>query len=185
MFHQVSSTGFILCVGVPLHEVTKVARLLRDRAVVLAATDVGAARALLAPTDADPRPDAWGEDLGGPERGGELEDASRAEDPAPTHLLLYAGRLVMDPAAREATVDGRAIHLSAREFDLLAMLASDVGRVWSFGELTQQIWGADFRGDRENLVSTVKRLRKKLTLHGVGEVRSVHGIGYRLRVVPA
>lgn len=82
-------------------------------------------------------------------------------------------------------MDGRAIHLSAREFDLLAMLASDVGRVWSFAELTQQIWGADFRGDREHLVSTVKRLRKKLILHGAGEVHSVHGIGYRLRVVPA
>jgi DNA-binding response OmpR family regulator len=170
MFHHVSSTGFILCVGIPLQEVTKVARLLRDRAVVLAATDVGAARALLAPADADSEPADWGE----------LE-----AEASPTHLRLSAGRLVLDPAAREATVDGRAIHLSAREFDLLAMLASDVGRVWSFAELTQQIWGADFRGDRENLVSTVKRLRKKLTLHGAGEVRSVHGIGYRLRVVPA
>jgi DNA-binding response OmpR family regulator len=173
MFHHVSNTGFILCVGVPLHEVTKVARLLRDRAVVLAATDVGAARALLAPTDTDAAPAVWGE----------VEEEGEASPP--THLLLCAGRLVLDPAAREATVDGRAIHLSAREFDLLAMLASDVGRVWSFAELTQQIWGADFRRDRENLVSTVKRLRKKLTLHGAGEVRSVHGIGYRLRVVPA
>lgn len=171
MFHHVSSTGFILCVGVPLQEVAKVARLLRDRAVVLAATDVGAARALLSDPDDAP--------------GGGSNEHTAADLVAPeAHARVRAGRLVMDPAAREATVDGRAIHLSAREFDLLALLASDVGRVWSFAELTQQIWGADFRGDREHLVSTVKRLRKKLTLHGAGEVRSVHGIGYRLRVMP-
>lgn len=175
MFHQISGTSFILCVGIPLHEVTKVARLLRDRAVVLAATDVGAARALLEPSGADP----------GPVLTADAAAETRVDadpDPTPPHPLLRAGRLVMDLAAREATVEGRAFHLSAREFDLLAVLATDVGRVWSFAELTQQIWGVDFRGDREHLVSTVKRLRKKLTEHGAGEVRSVHGIGYRLRV---
>ena len=80
---------------------------------------------------------------------------------------------------------GRPVHLSAREFDLLALLASDLGRVWSFSALTRQVWGSDYAGDRERLTSTVKRLRKGLGSMAGCEVRSVHGVGYRLSIVAA
>jgi DNA-binding response OmpR family regulator len=175
MLHNLGGNGFILCVGVPLQEVAQVARLLRERAVVLAASDLGAARALLTPV------------------GGERPQLDQRTDPRsvgtpgsePGPARLRAGRLAVDLAAREATVDGRTVHLSAREFDLLALLASDVGRVWTFADLTERIWGGDFHGDKEQLVSTVKRLRRRLAGHRGYEVRSVHGIGYRLRVTPA
>lgn len=208
MLHNLGGTGFILCVGVPLQEVAQVARLLRDRAVVLAASDLGAARDLLAPAGGERAPGdplrglegrapeplpvaATGTD--GAERSSTIpeteprrsEQALPIEMTPPAHVRLRAGRLAIDLAAREATVDGRAIHLSAREFDLLALLASDVGRVWTFAELTDQIWDSDFHGDKEQLVSTVKRLRRRLAGHRGYEVRSVHGIGYRLRVASA
>jgi len=67
--------------------------------------------------------------------------------------------------------------------DLLAVLASDIGRVWSFATLTQQLWGTDLLGDKDPLTSTVKRLRRRLGAAAGCQVASVHGIGYRLRVV--
>jgi DNA-binding winged helix-turn-helix (wHTH) protein len=209
MLHNLGGNGFILCVGVTLQEVAQVARLVRERAVVLAAGDLGAARALLAPAAGErppgeflrgldgrapePMPVATATGTDGVERSSTIagpkprqpETGMPIEMTPPAHVRLRAGRLAIDLAAREATVDGRAIHLSAREFDLLALLASDVGRVWTFAELTEQIWDSDFHGDKEQLVSTVKRLRRRLAGHRGHEVRSVHGIGYRLRVASA
>ncbi|MDV3221007.1 winged helix-turn-helix domain-containing protein [Intrasporangium sp.] len=95
------------------------------------------------------------------------------------------GSLRIDIAAREVALKGKPVHLSAREFDLLSLLASDLGRVWSFATLTSQVWGSDYVGDRERLTSTVKRLRKRLGSGAGCEVRSVHGVGYRLRVLAA
>jgi len=169
MVRSVDGTSFILCIGVSLQEVSQVARLLRDRAVVLAASDLGSARALLAPRGAD---------------GGSLGDGhgARGQPEPQDDQRLRAGGLVMDQAAREVRIDGQDVHLSAREFEVLALLASDLGRVWTFAEMTKRVWGSDFLGDKEQLVSTVKRLRKRLAMHRGCEIHSVHGIGYRLRV---
>lgn len=178
MFGNGASPGFILCVGVTLQEVSEIARLLRGRAVVLAASDLAAARGLLAPVGGhrhhlDPSAGSPGP--------AELDPVG----PGPTERVpISAGALVMDPVAREATVGGRPIHLSAREFDLLALLASDMGRAWTFADLTERVWGNHFLGDKEQLASTVKRLRRRLAGHHGCEVRSVHGIGYRLHVSP-
>jgi Transcriptional regulatory protein, C terminal len=97
---------------------------------------------------------------------------------------LVRGPLHMDLATREASARGELIHLSMREFDLLAALASDIDRVWSFAELTLHVWRTGYLGDPDPVVSAVKRLRKRL--YGVPEleVASVRGVGYRL-LVPA
>jgi DNA-binding response OmpR family regulator len=184
MFGSAGSTGFILCVGITLQEVTEIARLLRDRAVVLVASDVSAARTMLAPAGGAPHHavqavqavHAVQADPGGVE----------PDDPtAAARAPISAGSLVVDPVGREATLGGHTIHLSPREFDLLALLASDVGRAWTFADLSERVWGNRFLGDKEQLASTVKRLRKRLSTHRGCEIRSVPGIGYRLRIVPA
>ncbi|WP_125772660.1 winged helix-turn-helix domain-containing protein [Antribacter gilvus] len=100
------------------------------------------------------------------------------ERPAP----LVRGPLVLDPATREVTAYGRRIHLSVREFDLLAVLASRVDRVWSFAELTATVWNSEYLGDPDHVTSAVKRLRKRLTTVRDLEVASVRGVGYRLMV---
>lgn len=100
----------------------------------------------------------------------------------PTLDPLVAGPLLVDLAGREVTALGRRIYLSAREFDLLATLALEAGRVWSFAELTARVWQLPYLGDSDPVTSAVKRLRKRLAPVRDVEVASVRGVGYRLRV---
>jgi DNA-binding response OmpR family regulator len=92
-----------------------------------------------------------------------------------------ASRLQVDRAGREISWCGRSLPLSAREFDLLALLAADTGRVWTFAALTEQVWRRPYLGDDESVVSAVKRLRRRLsTVTADLRIASVRGIGYRL-----
>ncbi|WP_423462715.1 winged helix-turn-helix domain-containing protein [Promicromonospora sp. MS192] len=100
----------------------------------------------------------------------------------PTPEPLVAGPLLVDLAGREVTARGRRVYLSAREFDLLATLALEAGRVWSFAELTAQVWQLPYLGDSDPVTSAVKRLRKRLAPVRDVEVASVRGVGYRLTV---
>ena len=100
----------------------------------------------------------------------------------PTLNPLVAGPLFVDLAGREVTALGRRVYLSAREFDLLATLALEAGRVWSFAELTARVWQLPYLGDSDPVTSAVKRLRKRLAPVRDVEVASVRGVGYRLRV---
>jgi DNA-binding response OmpR family regulator len=103
-------------------------------------------------------------------------------EPARPRLIEY-GKLRLDPGLREATWHGAPIRLSARDFDLLFTLADEAGRVRTFAELTQQVWGRTHIGDTEAVVSAVKRLRQQLRAAAAGvHVVSVRGVGYRLVV---
>ncbi|WP_454850449.1 winged helix-turn-helix domain-containing protein [Promicromonospora soli] len=102
--------------------------------------------------------------------------------PSPMLDPLVAGPLFVDLAGREVTARGRRVYLSAREFDLLATLALEAGRVWSFAELTARVWQLPYLGDSDPVTSAVKRLRKRLAPVRDVEVASVRGVGYRLRV---
>jgi hypothetical protein len=96
--------------------------------------------------------------------------------------MFTRGPLQVNLATREVTIRGRRVHLSIREFDLLAALASETDRVWSFAELTANVWRTGYLGDSDVVVSTVKRLRRRLLAAEGLEVASVRGIGYRLKV---
>lgn len=100
----------------------------------------------------------------------------------PTPEPLVAGPLLVDLAGREVTARGRRVYLSAREFDLLATLALEAGRVWSFAELTARVWQLPYLGDSDPVTSAIKRLRKRLAPVRDVEVASVRGVGYRLEV---
>ncbi len=112
-------------------------------------------------------------------------DVARAvhllDNAVPAVPLDDAPRLHVDRAGRQISWCGRALPLSAREFDLLALLAADPGRVWTFAALTEQVWRRPYLGDDESVVSAVKRLRRRLaSVTGDLRVASVRGIGYRL-----
>lgn len=158
--------GYVLCVGLSLEACSEVARLVKDRAVVVAAADTDGARALLGRERA---PD-------------ELAEVARPPLPPPRGSVLQRGPLRVDLAAREVTVSDRQLHLSPREFDLLAALASEIERVWSFAELTTRVWHTGYLGAPDVVTSAVKRLRKRLETFGGLRVASVRGIGYRLVV---
>jgi DNA-binding response OmpR family regulator len=91
--------------------------------------------------------------------------------------------LVVDPATREVTVDGRPVELTAREFDLLAFLARHPRRVFSRGQLLQHVWRSEpgWRGEA-TVTEHVHRLRHKLETDPSRprRLRTVRGVGYQL-----
>jgi DNA-binding response OmpR family regulator len=91
---------------------------------------------------------------------------------------VTVGPLTIDLRARVATVDGRSVALSAREFALAEVLARHPGQVLSQAQLLDQVWGYDFDGSSNVVEVYVRHLRKKL---GADRIETVRGAGYRLR----
>jgi two-component system, OmpR family, response regulator MtrA len=99
----------------------------------------------------------------------------------PSTHRVECGELRLDADLREATWRGIVLRLSARAFDLLFALMRDPGRVWSFAELTAQVWNRPYLGDTDAVVSAVKRLRRQIrSVTSAVVVESVRGVGYRL-----
>ncbi len=107
----------------------------------------------------------------------------RRAGPAASDRSFEAGPLRVDPASREATVSGRRLVLTPREFDLLAFLVRHPGRVVSRDELLRKVWGYDYLGETRTVDVHVRRLRQKLgEAHAL--IETVTGSGYKF-VAPA
>ncbi|WP_243712753.1 response regulator transcription factor [Actinomadura sp. 6K520] len=106
-------------------------------------------------------------------------DRPRAETAADGPVRM--GGLEVDQRARRVRRDGREVHLTPTEFDLLACLLRNRGAVLTRAVLLEQVWDwADASGTRV-VDSHVKALRRKL---GQGLIRTVHGVGYSLEGTP-
>jgi DNA-binding response OmpR family regulator len=105
-----------------------------------------------------------------------LRRVDRAKELAKPQGRIDIGRLGIDRARREVTVDGTAVHLTPTEFDLLVCLAEQPGTVLSREHLLQEVWDWPDAATR-TVDSHVKSLRGKL---GAAFVRTVHGVGYAL-----
>jgi DNA-binding response OmpR family regulator len=68
----------------------------------------------------------------------------------------------VDPARRQAKLEGRDIELTAHEFDLLYLLASNPGIVFSREALVQRVWGGDTHVTDRSVDTLVKRVRRKI-----------------------
>jgi DNA-binding response OmpR family regulator len=94
---------------------------------------------------------------------------------------LAAGPIAIDRATRRVTVHGFGVALAAKEFELLAKLASEPTRVFTKEELLREVWGFVALGRTRTLDSHASRLRRKLTVAGAEDcVLNVWGVGYRL-----
>lgn len=91
---------------------------------------------------------------------------------------LRAGGIWLDLTQREATVDGRVVSLSDREFSLLKAFLTRPGHVVSRQELLSMAWGMDFDSGTNLVDVYVGYLRRKL---GGPVIETVRGAGYRLR----
>jgi DNA-binding response OmpR family regulator len=103
----------------------------------------------------------------------------RTQPPQPERLA--AGPLAIDRATRRVTVHGFPVALAAKEFELVAKLATDPTRVFTKEELLREVWGFVALGRTRTLDSHASRLRRKLALAGADDcVLNVWGVGYRL-----
>lgn len=94
--------------------------------------------------------------------------------------VLQVGELLVDPVAREVTLGGSKVELSAKEFALLRTLAAEPTRVFTKEELLRDVWGFKLMGSTRTLDSHASRLRRKLTPSGRRWIVNVWGVGYRL-----
>jgi two-component system phosphate regulon response regulator PhoB len=95
--------------------------------------------------------------------------------------LVFPG-LTVDRASREVFVRGALVETTAREFDLLALLAASPRRVFSRAELLELVWGSSMRWQRPTTVTEhVRRLRAKIEADPRRPrwVVTVRGVGYR------
>jgi two-component system, OmpR family, response regulator len=105
-----------------------------------------------------------------------LKAVLRRAQGAQSARLLRAGAVVIDPGARRVSVDGRAVELTATEFDLLAYLLQHPGRVYSREHLLSAVWGYAAAAGTRTVDVHVSQLRNKL---GEGSpIRTVRGVGY-------
>lgn len=86
--------------------------------------------------------------------------------------------LSLDIYSRTVKVDGAAIGLTMKEFDLLVLLAKNRGRIFSREELLETVWGAEYRGGTRTVDTHIKTLRMKLKQEGTS-IETVWGIGYK------
>ncbi|HYF91936.1 MAG TPA: response regulator transcription factor [Symbiobacteriaceae bacterium] len=84
-------------------------------------------------------------------------------------------------AARSVTVRAKQVELTPKEFDLLWLLASHPGNVFSREAILQRVWHSDYTGDEAALTVCVRRLREKIE-HDPGNpeyIKTIWGIGYK------
>jgi DNA-binding response OmpR family regulator len=98
------------------------------------------------------------------------------------HGIFTVGALRIDTGMRRLTRDDRVIDVSAREFDILRILAEAAGRVVERQQLFASVWGPTFYGDERALDVYIRMIRKKIEPDPGRPIflHTVRGVGYRL-----
>jgi two-component system OmpR family response regulator len=96
--------------------------------------------------------------------------------------LTKISNLEVDNARHLASVSGKALELSPKEFDLLAFLARNKGLVFSREQLLEKVWGYDFAGDTRTVDVHIRWLRQKIETDpdNPEHLITVRGTGYKL-----
>ncbi|GAA1809988.1 response regulator transcription factor [Agromyces neolithicus] len=95
--------------------------------------------------------------------------------------ILEGGRVRMDVDRHTVEVDGTAVPMPLKEFELLELLMRNPGRVLTRGQLIDRVWGSDYFGDTKTLDVHIKRIRSKIESQPSEPVQlvTVRGLGYR------
>lgn len=103
---------------------------------------------------------------------------------APAPALLRADDLEIDFGRRNVRRDGEEIALTRTEFEILAMLASNAGRVITARQILSTVWGEEYAEDRQTLRVHVHNLRKKIEAHPAvpRHILTEPGVGFRFEV---
>ncbi len=100
--------------------------------------------------------------------------------PQPDNRALRAGPLSIDPARREARLNGQLLDLRTKEFDLLLVFVENKGLALSREKLLDLAWGFDFYGETRTVDVHVAHLRDKLSANRQVSIATVWGVGYKM-----
>ena len=95
--------------------------------------------------------------------------------------VISAGGIVIDKAAHLATVDGKPMELSFKEFELLTYFLENQGIALSREKILNNVWNYDYFGDARTIDTHVKKLRSKLGEKG-DYIKTIWGMGYKFEV---
>ena len=95
--------------------------------------------------------------------------------------VISAGGIVIDKAAHLATVDGKPMELSFKEFELLTYFLENQGIALSREKILNHVWNYDYFGDARTIDTHVKKLRSKMGDKG-DYIKTIWGMGYKLEV---
>ncbi|MEU3448326.1 response regulator transcription factor [Streptomyces thermolilacinus] len=115
---------------------------------------------------------------------GTADPEDTGSHPVVTHPAepVRLGQVVVELPTRRVTVDGAAVQLTRKEFDLLALLAQRPGVVFRREQIISEVWRTSWEGTGRTLEVHVASLRSKLRMPAL--IETVRGVGYRL-VAPA
>jgi two-component system KDP operon response regulator KdpE len=99
--------------------------------------------------------------------------------------VVVIGSLRLDAATRAVTVDGRPVHLTPREYEVLKVLVAHAGRLVTHGRLLRAVWGTSYADEAHYVHVYVSQIRRKLAeVDPTGRVRDLivaePGVGYRV-----
>lgn len=99
----------------------------------------------------------------------------------PTKNYLEYDSLVIDLKCRTVEVEGKNIELTNYEFEILYLLARNPGQVFSKEQIYNQVWNAPYYGAEDNVMSLIRRIRKKIEPDPSKPeyILTVWGIGYK------
>lgn len=97
---------------------------------------------------------------------------------------LSKSNLCIDLDQYKVTLDAEPIHLTKKETEILWLLASHAGMVFTRTQILDAVWGYDYYGDERTVDTHIKRLRAKLEAyrHPDWEIATVRGVGYKFEV---
>lgn len=96
--------------------------------------------------------------------------------------VLACGSLILDRDSHTVRADGTEVALTAREFDILALLMASPKRAFSRAQIYESVWGEDFMGDDNTVNVHVSNLRAKLAKAAPDRefIKTVWGIGFKI-----
>ncbi len=101
------------------------------------------------------------------------------------HRVIQVGGLRIDEAAKKVSLEGREVRLTPKQYTLLALLASDVGRVFSEAEILKVVWSESDYADSKDVKQYIYLLRRRLAeadSEGERLVVNAPGFGYKLEI---
>lgn len=97
--------------------------------------------------------------------------------------LLTLGSLALDTASHIVTVNGQAVTLTLKEFEILRTMMAKPGVVFTRDRLLSEVWGTDYDGETRTVDVHIRTLRQKLGDAGA-LIGTVRGVGYRMEAQP-
>lgn len=112
-----------------------------------------------------------------------MRRTGKKETEAPKAKTIVKGEMKIDCESRRVIIKGREINLTAKEFDLLELLASNPDKVYSRENLLNIVWGYEYPGDARTVDVHIRRLREKIETNPSDPkyVYTKWGVGYYFR----